>query len=76
MAKFFFPELQSVTALEPYKLRTIWSTGETLDVDVAEALRSSLMLAPILAPEVFSTVHIGEWGGSVEWFDSEFGDVW
>lgn len=73
MARFFFPELQAVTALEPYMLRTIWSTGETLDVDVSGALRSSSILEPILDPTIFSTVHMGEWGGSVEWFDCEFG---
>ena len=73
MARFFFPELQAVTALEPYRLRTVWNTGETLDVDVSGALRSSPLLEPILAPAVFSTAHIGDWGGCVEWFDSEFG---
>ena len=73
MARFFFPELQAVTALEPYRLRTVWSTGETLDVDVSEALGASPMLKPILDPAVFFTVHLGEWGGTVEWFDSEFG---
>ena len=30
-------------------------------------------MAPILDPEVFARVHIGEWGGSVEWIDEEFG---
>lgn len=73
MARFFFPELQAVTALEPYRLRTVWNTGETLDVDVSGALRSSPLLEPILDPAVFSTAHIGDWGGCVEWFDSEFG---
>ena len=73
MSKHFFPELQTVVALSPYRLRTTWSTGEELEVDVATVLHSFPDLAPILAPEVFATVHMGEWGGSVEWYDSELG---
>lgn len=73
MSKFFFPELTEVMPLAPYRLRTRWSTGEMLDVDVEEVLRSIPDLAPILEPETFARVHIGEGGGTVEWFDSELG---
>ena len=31
----FAPKLQTVEALAPYRLRTTWSTGEVLDVDVS-----------------------------------------
>lgn len=40
MSRFFFPELQGVEALAPYRLRTRWSTGEVLDVDVSGILHS------------------------------------
>ncbi|WP_295384598.1 DUF2442 domain-containing protein [uncultured Thiodictyon sp.] len=73
MSRYFFPQLEEVHALEPYRLRTRWSTGETLEVEVGDKLRSIPALAPILAPEVFATAHLAEWGGSVEWFDTEFG---
>ena len=73
MSRFFFPELQGVEPLAPYRLRTYWSTGEVLDVDVSAVLHSMAELSPILAPENFARVHIGEWGGTVEWFDSELG---
>src|SRR5208337_1165471 len=69
-----FPRAQEVTALDPYKLRIKWDTGETLDVDIEKQLRSVPALSRILDPDVFRRVHIGEWGGSIEWFDSEFGD--
>jgi len=68
------PKALEVTALEPYRLRIIWDTGEILEVDVEEQLRSVPEYAPLLAPEVFRQVHIAEWGGSIEWFDTEFGD--
>jgi hypothetical protein len=73
MKRYFFPQLERVQALAPYRLRTVWNTGETLDVDVGGALRAIPALAPILNPEVFATARIAEWGGSVEWFDTEFG---
>lgn len=73
MSRFFFPELQGVEALAPYCLRTRWSTGEVLDVDVSGILHSLPELAPLLEPETFALVHVGEWGGTVEWFDSELG---
>ena len=73
MSKYFFPKLKAVEALAPYRLRTTWSTGEVLEVDVEEHLRNHAGLAPILAPRVFARVHISEWGNGIEWIDAEFG---
>ena len=74
MSAYFFPKLEAVEALAPYRLRTTWSTGEVLEVDVGDILRKIPALAPILDAEVFGRVHIAEWGGSIEWFDTEFGE--
>jgi hypothetical protein len=74
MSDYFFPKLEAVETLAPYRLRTTWSTGEVLEVDVGDILRKLPVLAPILDPEVFARVHIAEWGGSIEWFDTEFGE--
>jgi hypothetical protein len=74
MSEYFFPKLEAVEALAPYSLRTIWSTGEVLEVDVGDILRKIPALALALDPEVFARVHIAEWGGSIEWFDTEFGE--
>lgn len=73
MSKRLFPELLDVTALEPYRLRTRWSTGEVLEVDVGDMLRGIPVLAKILDPAVFAKAHVADGGGSVEWFDAEFG---
>lgn len=70
MSEFFFPKLQAVEALEPLRLRTTWSTGEVLDVDVAKVLRGAAF-AQIRKPEIFKTVHTD--GFSIEWFDAELG---
>ena len=74
MSDYFFPKLTAVQALAPYRLSTTWSTGEVLEVDVGEILRKIPALAPVLDPEVFARAHIAEWGGSIEWFDTEFGE--
>lgn len=73
MSDYFFPQLQAVEALRPYRLRTTWSTGEVLDVDVEDRLRRHAALAPILDPVMFARVHVGEWGHSIEWIDEDFG---
>jgi len=72
MSEFFFPKLQCVEVLAPYRLRTTWSTGEVLEVDVESVLRKIRGLTPILDPKVFARAHIGEWGQSIEWIDEEF----
>lgn len=74
MTKYFYPKLEAVETLAPYRLRTTWSTGEVLEVDVGHILRKIPALAPILKPEVFAHAHIPEWGGGIEWFDTEFGE--
>ena len=70
MSEFFHPKLQSVTALEPYRLSTGWSTGEVLEVDVSKVMHGQAF-AEIRKPEVFCTVHTD--GTSIEWFDTELG---
>ncbi|WP_151705614.1 DUF2442 domain-containing protein [Nitrincola alkalilacustris] len=74
MREYFSPKMTAVIALAPYRLRTTWSTGEVLEVDVNDILHKIPALAPILDPEVFACAHIAEWGGSIEWLDSEFGE--
>ena len=73
MSDYFFPQLQAVEALAPYRLRTTWSTGEVLEIDVEDRLRRHAALAPILDPAMFARVHISEWGHGIEWIDEEFG---
>jgi Protein of unknown function (DUF2442) len=70
MSEFFSPKLLAVKGLEPYRLRTTWSTGEVLDVDVAKLMRGAAF-AEIRKPDVFKTVHTD--GFSIEWFDTELG---
>ena len=74
MSEHFFPKLLDVEALAPPRLRTLWDTGETLEVDVSRVLRRHPSLASILEPDTFARAHMAEWGGAVEWFDAELGE--
>lgn len=67
------PRALAVEALEPYRLRIQWDTGESLEVDVGDKLRGVAALAHILDPSIFRRAHAGEWGLTVEWEDTEFG---
>jgi hypothetical protein len=73
MSEFFHPKLQAVEALASYRLRTTWSTGEVLDVDVESVLRGTTALTKLLEPRVFAEAHLAEWGQGIEWFDAELG---
>ncbi|MDE1990092.1 MAG: DUF2442 domain-containing protein [Betaproteobacteria bacterium] len=73
MSDYFHPKLQTVMALAPYRLRTTWSTGETLEVDVGAVLRKVPRFEKLLNPKVFAMVHVADWGHGIEWFDSELG---
>lgn len=73
MSEFFRPKLRSVEALQPYRLRTTWSTGEVLEVDVEPALGGIPALKKLIEPEDFAKFHLGEWGHGSEWVDSELG---
>jgi hypothetical protein len=65
-----FPRARHVEALEPYRLRIHWTTGETLTVDLADKLRG---LPALRDPALFVKVRAGEQGLSIEWLDNELG---
>ena len=58
---------------DKYRLRTTWSTGEVLEVDVESVLRKAPALEKLLEPRVFAKAHLAEWGHGIEWFDAELG---
>jgi hypothetical protein len=44
-----------------------------LDVDIEAVLRNIPALTSLLDPQVFSKVHLAQWGHDIEWFDAELG---
>lgn len=70
MSDFFYPTLLTVAALKPWVIRTVWNTGETLDVDLANIIKRKAF-SEIRQADVFPLVHVQN--GSIEWFDTELG---
>jgi len=68
-----FPRALKVDAIEPYRLRIHWSTGEILDVDIAGHLRGNRALLHVLDRDIFLRAHADEHGRAIEWIDSELG---
>ncbi len=74
MSGFFYPKLQAVEAIAPYRLRTSWNTGEVLEVDVESVLRGIPAVANLLDPKIFAKAQLAEWGRGIEWLDAELGE--
>ena len=71
MSEYFHPKLLTVKAQPDWRLRTTWSTGEVLEVDVEKILRKTAVLRPLLDQTVFAQARLAPLGLGVEWFDTE-----
>lgn len=58
--------IEAVVVTGPTQLRIAWTTGERLEVDLAEPIHRLKALAPLRDPAVFGRVQVGDWGRS--WF--------
>jgi hypothetical protein len=70
MSDFFYPKIESVKALTEWNVRTVWSTGETLDIDLSKLMKLKAF-AEIRQAHIFKKVHLKH--GHLEWFDTELG---
>lgn len=61
------PRIEIVEAIGPTRLRIAWTTGERLEVDLAEPVNRLKALAPLCDPAAFARVQVGEWGHSLVW---------
>lgn len=63
------PQIEAVEVVGPTSLRITWSTGECLDVDLSEPVKSLKALTPLRDQAFFARVEVGEWGHSLVWSD-------
>jgi hypothetical protein len=72
------PRIESVSALEGRRLRVVWKSGESHDVDVSPALLSHRSFVALRSSdELFSTAARDEFGDAVVWADgSELSATW
>lgn len=61
------PRIKAVEVTGPTRLRIAWSTGEGLEVELAEPINRQRALAPLRDPAAFGRVQVGEWGHSLVW---------
>jgi len=63
------PRIEAVEVIGPASLHITWSTGERLDVDLSEPVKTLKALASLRDPAIFARVEVGEWGHSLVWSD-------
>jgi len=61
------PRINAVEVIGPTRLRIDWTTGEQMEVDLAEPINRLKTLAPLHNPTAFARVRVGEWGHSLVW---------
>jgi hypothetical protein len=61
------PRIEAVEVVGPTQLRIAWTTGEQMEVDLAEPINRLKALAPLRDPATFGRVQVDEWGHSLVW---------
>lgn len=62
------PRLESVSALEPYRLEVAWRDGGHAVIDVAHYVRKFRVFGPLRdSPELFKQVRLIAYGTGVGW---------
>lgn len=61
------PTIESVSVVSHGVLSIVWSTKETLRVDLSDLQTRNDAFAAFADPAVFSSVEISEWGHGLDW---------
>ena len=61
------PLITAVQVTDDQHLVITWSTGETLDCDLATTISRLAAFAPLADPALFSQVAVEEWGHGLDW---------
>ncbi len=63
------PRIKAVEVVGPTQLHIARTTGELLEVDLAEPNQRLKVLATLRDPAAIGSVQVGEWGHSLVWDD-------
>lgn len=63
------PLVRTVKTTPPATLQIVWSTGETLAVDVSRLLKRFKLYTPLKSPALFAKAKADPWGHAVNWPD-------
>ncbi len=61
------PLIRSVKARVPTILEIVWSTGETLAIDVSRLIKRFKLYAPLRNAALFAKAKADPWGHAVNW---------
>jgi hypothetical protein len=61
------PAVRAVKAKAPATLQIVWSTGETLAVEVSRLLKRFKLYAPLKNAALFAKAKADPWGHAVNW---------
>jgi Protein of unknown function (DUF2442) len=61
------PLIRTVKARAPATLEIVWSTGETIAVDVSRLVKRFKLYAPLKNPALFAKAKADPWGHAVNW---------
>lgn len=61
------PNIQAVRVMEPSVIELVWSTGETLNVNLSGLPRRNTAFAKLADPAFFAKVERDEWGHGIGW---------
>ena len=61
------PNIQAVRVMEPSVIELVWSTGETLNVNLSGLPTRNTAFAKLADPAFFAKVERDEWGHGIGW---------
>lgn len=63
------PTIQAARVVEPGVIELVWSTGETLKVNLYDLPKRNATFAKLADPAFFAQVECDEWGHGIGWPD-------
>jgi hypothetical protein len=61
------PNIQAARVISPGLIELVWSTGETLNVNLADLPKRNKAFAKLADPDFFSKMELDEWGHGIGW---------
>ena len=61
------PNIQAARVISPGLIELVWSTGETLNVNLADLPKRNKAFAKLADPDFFTKMELDEWGHGIGW---------
>ena len=61
------PNIESARVIEPGVMELVWSTGETLNVNLSDLPKRNAAFAKLADPTFFARMKRDEWGHGIGW---------